>query len=93
MTADQDEQLRVGAIRAAIEGLPDDAPVFVTVCDGPDLPVTYAKRCAAIIDPPDQDDPPWITRPGLELWADVDRDSDGEYRALVTRTVERRAQP
>lgn len=65
-------ELRVGDIRREIEGLPDDAPVFVSVPGGYDCPITWAAGGSQIIDPADaekDEDGHWPTRPGLELHA------------------------
>lgn len=87
------EELKVGAVREAIEGLPDDAPAFVTVA-GWDLPLLFAGYSAAIIDPPGAekgDDGRYPTRPGLELWAAPTwTDAEGtETRVHVIEAVNR----
>lgn len=84
-------RLTVGALRAAIEQLPDDAQMFVEVV-GFDLPVNGAIQSRQIswdVPPGDTEvaDSDLVT--GLELWAGPDDDDDPEWVALVRNKIRR----
>jgi hypothetical protein len=83
-------ELTVGDLRREMDGLPDDAPVFVTVVGGYDLPITWACGGTQTIvgesRAPDAE-PPWETWPGLELHADPEWSED--ERDAVMGSIER----
>jgi hypothetical protein len=83
-------ELTVGDLRREMDGLPDDAPVFVTVVGRYDLPITWACGGTQTIvgesRAPDAE-PPWGTQPGLELHADPEWSED--ERDAVMGFIER----